>query len=62
VDSTFIGRMNGCVWFGESKLGPNVIRGNDFTRVRFTDNVGWRRSYPVGEQQWPPGFHPRTDA
>jgi hypothetical protein len=54
--------MNGCVWFGESKLGPNVIRGNDFTRVRFTDNVGWRRSYPVGEQQWPPGFHPRTDA
>jgi hypothetical protein len=59
VDSTFIGRMNGCVWFGESERGPNVIRGNDFTQVQFTNNVGWRRSYPVSEQAWPSGFHPR---
>jgi hypothetical protein len=62
VDSTFIGRMNGCVWFGESDRGPNVIRGNDFSRARFTDNVAWRRSYPVGAQEWPSGFQPRVRA
>jgi hypothetical protein len=26
VDSTFIGRMNGCVWFGESERGPSGTR------------------------------------
>lgn len=58
VDCTFVGRMNGCVWFGESGDRPNVLRGNDFTQVQFTDNVGWRGSYPVSQQQWPPEFQP----
>jgi hypothetical protein len=62
VNSTFIGRMNGCVWFGESCHGPNTLRGNDFTQVQFTDNVGWRRSYPVSEQRWPAGFQPNVHA
>jgi hypothetical protein len=62
VSSTFIGRMNGCVWFGESDRGRNVIRGNDFTQVQFTENVGWRRDYPVNSQRWPAGFHPRIGA
>src|SRR6478735_10986201 len=62
VNCTFRGRMNGCVWFGESDRGPNGLRGNDFTQVQFTDNVAWRRSFPVGEQTWPPGFQPRVDA
>lgn len=60
VDCTFLGRMNGCVWFGESDRGPNVVRGNDFSQVQFTDNVGWRRSFPVKQQQWPTGYSPQS--
>jgi hypothetical protein len=38
-----------------------VVRANDFRQVQFTDNVGWRRSFPVSEQRWPAGFKPRID-
>ncbi len=62
VECAFSGRMNGCVWCGGSREGPNVVRGNDFSAVRFTDNVAWRRSYPVEQQQWPEGYRPRPDA
>ncbi|HVK28892.1 MAG TPA: hypothetical protein VM575_11155 [Nocardioides sp.] len=61
VDCTFSGRMNGCAWFGRSDKGPNIIRGNDFTDVVFTDNVAWRDSFPTGDQRWPPGFKPSSD-
>jgi hypothetical protein len=61
VDCTFIGRMNGCVWFGASDHGANVVRNNDFSQVQFTDNVAWRRSFPLGDQQWPDGFAARVD-
>lgn len=61
VNCTFVGRMNGCAWSGLSDAGPNVIRGNDFTRVLFTDNVGWRDSFPVGDQLWPGGYNPTVD-
>jgi hypothetical protein len=66
VNCTFIGRMNGCVWFGEG-TGPdrtkrrNVIHGNDFTQTQFTDNVGWRSGFPISEQMWPDGYVPRID-
>jgi hypothetical protein len=61
VDCTFLGTMNGCVWFGDSDRGANLLRRNDFTDVRFTDNVGWRHSFPVEQQLWPAGYIPRTD-
>lgn len=58
VDCTFAGRMNGCAWFGGSERGPNVHRGNDFSAVRFTDNVAWRSSFPLQDQKWPEGYAP----
>ena len=61
VDCTFVGKMHGCAWFGESVQGPNVNRGNDFSAVEFTDNVGWRHSFPVKDQHWPKGYRPRLD-
>jgi hypothetical protein len=67
VRCTFEGRMNGCVWFGRSgeppwgDERPNVHRDNDFTHVRFTDNVAWRASYPLRDQRWPEGFVPVVD-
>ena len=61
VDCTFMGKMNGCVWFGNSDRGENFLRGNDFTNVQFTDNVGWRRSFPVEQQLWPTGYMPPAD-
>lgn len=66
LSCTFIGRMNGCVWFGQD-VGPgnterrNVIRGNDFTQTQFTDNVAWRFGFPISDQHWPPGFVPCID-
>jgi hypothetical protein len=61
VDCRFIGRMNGCVWFGEDRRDPqrvrvNDIRGNDFTETVFTDNVGWRHDFPVDRQHFPAGY------
>jgi len=61
VGCTFAGRMNACAWFGGSERGPNVHRGNDFSAVQFTDNVGWRSSFPVHDQRWPEGYVPRAD-
>ncbi|MGW5192870.1 hypothetical protein ACWEOO_26735 [Kribbella sp. NPDC004138] len=68
IDCRFVGRMNGCVWGGtglkEDSRGQgrrNVITGNDFTEVTFTDNVGWRRDFPVAYQVWPDGFVPVVD-
>lgn len=62
VGCTFSGRMNGCAWSGRSDDGSNVITGNDFTEVSFTDNVAWRDSFPIADQRWPPGFLPHVDA
>lgn len=66
VDCTFIGRMNGCVWFGHGRdhdgsRRANVLRGNDFRQTDFTDNVGWRSDFPIREQSWPVGFTPHVD-
>ncbi|WP_156971227.1 hypothetical protein [Knoellia sinensis] len=66
INCTFSGRMNGCVWFGHSgnpERGGrrNVIRGNDFTQVVMTHNVGWRNGFPVSDQLWPEGHRPRVD-
>jgi len=65
VDCVFIGKMTGCVWFGEDREGRspprvNDIRGNDFTDTTFS-NVGWRFDFPVADQIWPEGHLPRAD-
>lgn len=58
LDCTFTGRMNGCVWFGEDRRTGrrNEVRGNDFSGVDFTGNVGWRADFPFAEQAWPEGY------
>lgn len=62
VSNRFIGRMNGCVWFGHSASGDrNIIRGNDFTQTEFTSNVGWRSDFPVPDQHWPTAYAPLID-
>lgn len=68
VDNRFVGRMDGCVWFGRGdddgtrRMGaPNLIRGNDFTETRFTTNVAWRSDFPLQDQRWPDGFVPVVD-
>jgi hypothetical protein len=65
VDCTFVGKMNGCVWFGEERQPRqrrNEVRGNDFTGTVFTDNVGWRFGFPVADQIWPEGYQPTVRA
>ena len=67
VGCRFVGRMNGCVWFGTgSTVGRaarrNVVEGNDFTQTRFTTNVGWRRDFPIADQHWPDDYRPVVDA
>ncbi len=67
LDNTFVGRMNGCVWVGRSRSDRypggrrNLIRGNDFTATELTDNVAWRRDFPLADQHWPEGFTPLVD-
>jgi len=67
VDCTFVGKIDGAVWGGDGTdvLGrpgaPNEIRGNDFTAVRFGDNVGWRHAFPLDDQRWPEGYVPVPD-
>ena len=65
VGCTFTGPMNGCVWFGEDRREDgtrvNEARDNDFTGVRFTDNVGWRFGFPLADQRFPDGYVPRVD-
>jgi hypothetical protein len=65
VGCTFVGRMNGCVWFGHDSGHDgerrNTIEGNDFTRTTFTDNVAWRAGFPLDQQRWPDGFTPVVD-
>lgn len=60
VDCRFTGKMDGAVWFGtDRRTGrANVVRGNDFTGVTFTDNIGWRHDFPVADQVWPDGYVP----
>ncbi|MFI7068583.1 hypothetical protein ACIBL3_46880 [Kribbella sp. NPDC050124] len=62
IDCRFVGRMNGCVWGGTDRDSQrrNVITGNDFTEVKFTDNVGWRHDFPIADQVWPENFVPRV--
>lgn len=61
LNNRFIGKMNGCVWFGTGDDGANVITGNDFTQTVFTTNVGFRSDYPVTDQRWPAGYQPLID-
>ncbi len=63
VDCRFIGRMNGCVWGGTDRDSErrSIITGNDFTETKFSDNVAWRRAFPVTEQIWPEGFITAVD-
>jgi len=66
--SRFVGKMNGCVWFGEDRRREgqqsrrNDIVGNDFTQTVFTDNVGWRFNFPVEDQMFPSGYQPDITA
>ena len=62
INNRFIGRMNGCVWFGHSAAGRrNIIEGNDFSQTDFTSNVGWRFDFPRSDQRWPTGYAPQAD-
>jgi hypothetical protein len=62
IDNTFVGRMNGCVWFGQSAAGRrNVIHGNDFSAATLGENVAWRGDFPLKDQRWPAGFSPLVD-
>lgn len=66
VNSRFIGKMNGCVWFGhgtqpDGTPRTNILRGNDFTQSRITANVAWRSGFPSEGQVWPEGFVPLMD-
>jgi len=61
----FVGRMNGCVWFGDDvrdtpgkPFRRNEIVDNDFTETLFTDNVDWRFNYPAEAQLFPTGYRP----
>lgn len=64
VRCRFVGKMNGCVWFGDDPMRPdqqprrNEIVGNDFTETVFTDNVDWRFNYPADDQLFPSGYKP----
>ena len=65
VGCEFVGKMNGCVWFGEDRRDPhrlrvNEIGGNDFTGVVFSQNVSWRHNFPVERQRFPPGYTPTS--
>ncbi len=61
----FIGKVDGCVWYGtapESEGGRrNVIRGNDFTDAVIGTNVGWRGDFDFAAQAWPEDFVPTVD-
>ncbi len=63
----FIGHINGCVWGGESLATEgiasrrNLISGNDFSRAMITDNVSWRRGFPLADQVWPTDYVPVPD-
>ena len=61
VDNRFLGRMNGCAWYGHGRAGTNLIAGNDFTATGFTTNVAFREGFPSGAQAWPDGYHPLVD-
>ncbi|MFC6707113.1 hypothetical protein [Flexivirga alba] len=65
VHCEFIGRMNGCVWFRHGgQAGSqrrNIVRGNDFKRTQFTDNVVWPFGFPISERAWPDDFTPHID-
>ena len=55
VDNRFLGRMNGCAWYGHGQDGTNLIAGNDFTATRFTTNVAFRDGFPIDAQAGPTG-------
>jgi hypothetical protein len=63
VGCRFIGPVKMAVFFGcDPQSGRrNDITGNDFTQARFTDNVAWRRDFPLQHQHWPTGFTPLVD-
>lgn len=62
IDNTFVGRMNGCVWFGQSSAGRrNLIHGNDFSAATIGENVAWRGDFPLKEQRWPADYTPLVD-
>lgn len=63
VGCCFVGPMKMAVFFGyDPKSGRrNDIADNDFTQVRFTDNVAWRGDFPLQRQRWPTDFTPVVD-
>ncbi len=61
INNRFIGKMNGCVWFGAGDVGRNVIAGNNFSETIFTTNVAFRNAFPVDDQTWPDGYEPLED-
>lgn len=65
IGCSFVGTMDGCVWYGMSAEHQggrrNVVRGNDFTGATITSNVAWRGRFDVGAQRWPEEFTPTVD-
>lgn len=61
INNRFVGRMNGCAWFGRGDDGVNLIEGNDFTQAAITTNTGFREGFPVDKQAWPPDYYPSVD-
>lgn len=68
VDCTFIGKIDGCNWYGtvpdhHNDAGRrNEIINNDFSQATLTDNVGWRGEFDMNAQTWPSeGTPPRPD-
>lgn len=64
VNCRFIGKIDGCNWFGtvpehEHDAGRrNDIANNDFSQATLTDNIGWRGHFDIDSQIWPPGASP----
>ena len=65
VGCRFVGKIDGCTWYGTAPEYDggrrNVIRGNDFTDAVIGWNVGWRGDVEFDAQVWPEGFVPTVD-
>ena len=65
INCRFLGKIDGCVWYGSDPEHPggrrNDIRGNDFTGAVITPNVAWRGDFDLDAQRWPEGYTPAID-
>lgn len=66
VNCKFIGKIDGCIWYGtapepghQHDAGRrNEIINNDFSEATLTDNIGWRGNFDIDSQIWPAGAKP----